>query len=52
MSDVAGAAMLLAPRADSGELEPISIWRWNNVMPNDPLVRIDGLWFAPRDLNE
>jgi hypothetical protein len=45
-----GLAVLLAPRAETGELAPISIWRWNYVMPFDPLVRVDGIWFAPREL--
>jgi hypothetical protein len=45
-----GLAVLLAPRADTGELAPISIWRWNYIMPYGPLVRIDGIWFAPRKL--
>lgn len=44
-----GLAALLAPRVDTGELAPVSIWRWNYVMPFDPLVRIEGSWFAPRE---
>ena len=39
-----GLAVLLAPRADSGELAPISIWRWKYIMSYRPLVRIDGIY--------
>ena len=46
-----GLAALLAPRGDTGELAPVSVWRWNYVMPFDPLLRIDGTWFAPRALS-
>jgi hypothetical protein len=45
-----GLAVLLTLRKDTGELVPKSVWRWNNFMPNDPLVRIDGVWFAPREI--
>jgi hypothetical protein len=45
-----GLAVLLAPHEDTGELAPISIWRWNYIIPYDPLVRVDGIWFAPREL--
>lgn len=43
-------AFLLAPHADTGELQPVSVWRWHNPMVVDhpPPVRIYDVWFAPR----
>lgn len=37
-------------RARIRESWPHILWRWNYIMPYDPLVRVDGIWFAPREL--
>lgn len=42
------AAMILEPRGPKGQLDATSLWRWTSPMFDEPLVRIDGLWFFPQ----
>ncbi len=51
--DERNIAFLLAPRAETGELQPVAVWRWHNptLVDHPPPVRLDGVWFAPRKPN-
>jgi hypothetical protein len=46
------AAMILEPQGPKGELTATSLWRWTSPMFDEPLVRIDGLWFMPQSLRD
>jgi hypothetical protein len=46
------AAMLLEPRGPKGPLAATSLWRWTSPLYDEPLVRIDGLWFMPQSLRD